>query len=129
MPRPSRAHKATEGRLLHFGQSKDDPTRLQIKVMMGSLAPLEMPLSTDVRRVNTPMMTYTFRSERIRIGLENHLSVVCRRSEDEGVGNLCVNGHGSLELRGVRKASRVSWNRFSTRMAAVKRSSRPRGMS
>jgi transposase len=31
-----------------LGQSKDDPTRPQIKVMMGSLAPLGMPLATDV---------------------------------------------------------------------------------
>ena len=33
---------------MQFGQSKDDPTRPQLKVMMGSLAPLGMPLSTDV---------------------------------------------------------------------------------
>jgi transposase len=36
----SGAHEVTEGRLLQFGQSKDDPTRPQIKVMMGSLGPL-----------------------------------------------------------------------------------------
>jgi len=41
-------HEVTEGGLLQFGQSKDDPTRPQIKVMMGSLDPLGMPLSTDV---------------------------------------------------------------------------------
>src|SRR5215813_9252887 len=29
-------------------RGKDDPTRPQIKVMMGSLDPLGMPLSTDV---------------------------------------------------------------------------------
>ena len=34
--------------LLQFGHSKDDPTRPQIKVMMGSLDPLGMPLATDV---------------------------------------------------------------------------------
>src|SRR2546429_9829451 len=37
-----------ESGLLQFGHSKDDPTRPQIKVMMGSLDPLGMPLSTDV---------------------------------------------------------------------------------
>src|SRR5262247_715091 len=41
-------HEVTAGGLLQFGHSKDDPTRLQSKVMMGSLDPLGMPLSTDV---------------------------------------------------------------------------------
>jgi len=41
-------HEVTEAGLLQFGQSKDDPTRPQIKVMMGSLDPLGMPLATDV---------------------------------------------------------------------------------
>src|SRR5947208_5954567 len=44
----SGAHEVTEGGLVQFGQSKDDPTRPQIKVMMGSLDPLGMPLATDV---------------------------------------------------------------------------------
>ena len=33
---------------MQFGHSKDDPTRPQIKVMMGSLDTLGMPLATDV---------------------------------------------------------------------------------
>jgi transposase len=41
-------HEVPEGGLLQFGHSKDDPTRPQIKVMMGSLDPLGMPLATDV---------------------------------------------------------------------------------
>jgi transposase len=41
-------HKVTEGGLVQFGHSKDDPARPQIKVMMGSLDPLGMPLATDV---------------------------------------------------------------------------------
>src|SRR5215470_15698584 len=41
-------HEVTAGGLLQFGHSKDDPTRPQIKVMIGSLDPLGMPLSTDV---------------------------------------------------------------------------------
>jgi transposase len=34
--------------LVQFGHSKDDPTQPQIKVMIGSLDPLGMPLATDV---------------------------------------------------------------------------------
>src|SRR6267142_6502281 len=45
----SGAHEVTAGGLLQFGHSKDDPTRPQIKVMLGSLDPLGMPLATDVR--------------------------------------------------------------------------------
>jgi transposase len=41
-------HAVTAEGLLQFGHSKDDPTRPQLKVMMGSLDPLGMPLSTDV---------------------------------------------------------------------------------
>jgi len=41
-------HEVTAGGLGQFGQSKDDPTRPQIKVMIGSLDPLGMPLATDV---------------------------------------------------------------------------------
>lgn len=41
-------HEGIDGGRFQFGHSKDDPTRPQIKVMMGSLAPLGMPLSTDV---------------------------------------------------------------------------------
>src|SRR5436189_3004456 len=40
-------HEVTAGGLVQFGHSKDDPTRPQIKVMMGSLDPLGMPLATD----------------------------------------------------------------------------------
>src|SRR5467141_3912618 len=41
-------HAVTAGGLLQFGHSKDDPTRPQIKVMMGSLDPFGIPLATDV---------------------------------------------------------------------------------
>ena len=44
----SGAHDVTDGGLVQFGHSKDDPTRPQIKVMMGALDPLGMPLATDV---------------------------------------------------------------------------------
>jgi transposase len=63
-------HEVTEGGLVQFGHSKDDPTRPQIKVMMGSLAPLGMPLSTDVlsgERADDGL--YLPIIERMRIGL------------------------------------------------------------
>jgi transposase len=41
-------HEVTEGGRLPFGHNKDDPTRPQIKVMLGSLALLGMPLATEV---------------------------------------------------------------------------------
>jgi transposase len=44
----SGAHEVTAGGLVQCGQRKDDPTRPPSKVMMGSLDPLGMPLSTDV---------------------------------------------------------------------------------
>jgi transposase len=44
----SGAHAVTTDGLCQFGPRKDAPTRPQLKVMMGSLDPLEMPLSTDV---------------------------------------------------------------------------------
>src|SRR5437016_8813324 len=44
----SGTHEVTAGGLVQFGHSKADPTRPQIKVMMGSLDPLGMPLATDV---------------------------------------------------------------------------------
>lgn len=44
----SGAHEVTAEGLLQFGHSKDDPTRPQIKIMLGSLDPLGMPLATDV---------------------------------------------------------------------------------
>src|SRR5882724_2407813 len=41
-------HEVTEEGLFQFGHSKDDPTRPQMKVMLGALDPLGMPLATDV---------------------------------------------------------------------------------
>jgi transposase len=67
----SGAHEVTAEGLLQFGHSKDDPTRPQIKVMMGSLDPLGMPLSTDVlsgERADDGL--YIPIIERIRTGLQ-----------------------------------------------------------
>jgi transposase len=64
-------HEVTEEGLVQFGHSKDDPTRPQIKVMMGSLDPLGMPLSTDVlsgERADDGL--YLPIIERIRTGLK-----------------------------------------------------------
>ena len=64
-------HEVTAEGLLQFGHSKDDPTRPQIKVMMGSLDPLGMPLSTDVlsgERADDGL--YLPIIERIRVGLK-----------------------------------------------------------
>jgi len=64
-------HEVTEGGLVQFGHSKDDPTRPQIKVMMGSLDPLGMPLATDVlsgERADDGL--YLPIIERIRTGLK-----------------------------------------------------------
>jgi len=41
-------HEVTAEGLFQFGHSKDDPTRPQMKVMLGALDPLGMPLATDV---------------------------------------------------------------------------------
>src|SRR6266702_1689999 len=67
----SGAHEVTAGGLLQFGHSKDDPTRPQIKVMLGSLDPLGMPLSTDVlsgERADDGL--YLSLIERVRAGLK-----------------------------------------------------------
>jgi transposase len=41
-------HEVIAEGLFQFGHSKDDPTRPQIKVMLGALDPLGMPLATNV---------------------------------------------------------------------------------
>jgi transposase len=64
-------HEVTEGGLLPCGHSKDDPTRPQITVMMGSLDPLGMPLATDVlsgERADDGLSLPII--ERIRTGLQ-----------------------------------------------------------
>ena len=67
----SGAHEVTAEGLLQFGHSKDDPTRPQIKVMLGSLDPLGLPLATDVlsgERADDGL--YIPIIERIRNGLQ-----------------------------------------------------------
>ena len=67
----SGAHEVAAGGLVQFGHSKDDPTRPQIKVMIGSLDPLGLPLATDVvsgDRADDGL--YIPLMERIRTGLK-----------------------------------------------------------
>jgi transposase len=64
-------HEVTEEGLVQFGHSKDDPARPQIKVMIGSLDPLGMPLATDVlsgERADDGL--YIPLMERLRTGLQ-----------------------------------------------------------
>jgi transposase len=64
-------HEVTAGGLWQFGQSKDAPTRPQLKVMLGSLDPLGMPLATEVlsgERADDGL--YRPMIERIRVGLQ-----------------------------------------------------------
>ena len=64
-------HEVTAGGLFQFGHSKDGPTRPQIKVMLGALDPLGMPLATDVvsgERADDGL--YLPIIERIRTGLQ-----------------------------------------------------------
>src|SRR5262252_9926740 len=64
-------HEVTEEGLVQFGHSKDDPARPQLKVMLGSLDPLGMPLATDVvsgERADDGL--YLPLIERIRTGLQ-----------------------------------------------------------
>ncbi len=41
-------HKVVENGIFQFGNSKDDPSKPQVKIMTGSLDPLSMPLCSDV---------------------------------------------------------------------------------
>jgi transposase len=64
-------HEVTEEGLVQFGHSKDDPTRPQIKVLIGSLDPLGMPLATEVlsgERADDGL--YIPIMERVRTGLQ-----------------------------------------------------------
>ena len=64
-------HEVTTEGLFQFGHSKDDPTQPQIKVMIGSLDPMGMPLSTDVvSGEHADDGLYLPIIERIRTGLQ-----------------------------------------------------------
>lgn len=63
-------HEVTEAGLFQFGHSKDEPTKPQIKVMLGALDPLGVPLSVDVlsgERADDGL--YVASIDRIRAGL------------------------------------------------------------
>ena len=123
-------HEVIAEGLVQFGHSKDDPARPQIKVMMGSLDPLGMPLATEVlsgERADDGL--YIPLIERIRTGLKTTgLLFVgdCKRSaldtraylarhQDWYRVAIAVNwgdsgGHGRLDHRrgDARRGGRVS---------------------
>ena len=79
-PQVAGDHEVIAEGLFQFGHSKDDPTRPQIKVMLGAWDPLGMPLATDVwsgERADDGL--YLPIIERIRSGLPNTGLAVCRR--------------------------------------------------
>jgi transposase len=109
-------YEVTDGRLFQFGHSKDDPTRPQIKVMMGSLDPLGMPLSTDVlsgERADDGL--YIPAIDRIRAGLSTSgLLFVgdCKMSALETRGHIAGHHHlylSPLPLTGATAESMAAW--------------------
>jgi transposase len=109
-------HEVTEGGLLQFGHSKDDPSRPQIKVMMGSLDPLGMPLSTDVlsgERADDGL--YIPAIDRIRTGLnKSGLLFVgdCKMSAVETRAHIAGHQHvylSPLPLTGVTAELMDAW--------------------
>jgi transposase len=112
----SGAHEVTEGGLVQFGHSKDDPTRPQIKVMIGSLDPLGMPLATDVvsgERADDGL--YLPIIERIRSGLRTPgLLFVgdCKMSALDTRAYLARHGDGYLSplpLTGTTAEAMEAW--------------------
>ena len=70
-PTGSGDHEVTDEGLGQCGHSKDDPARPQIKVMMGSLDPLGLPLATDgVSGERADDGLYLPLMERVRTGLK-----------------------------------------------------------
>jgi transposase len=109
-------HEVTAGGLLQFGHSKDDPTRPQIKVMMGSLDPLGMPLSTDVlsgERADDGL--YIPIIDRIRAGLsKSGLLFVgdCKMSALDTRGHIVRHQHvylSPLPLTGATAEAMEAW--------------------
>ena len=109
-------HEVIEGGLFQFGHSKDDPTRPQIKVMMGSLDPMGMPLSTDVlsgERADDGL--YIPIIDRIRLGLnKSGLLFVgdCKMSALETRAHIAAHQHmylSPLPVTGATAESMEAW--------------------
>jgi transposase len=109
-------HAVSDGGLFQFGHSKDDPTRPQIKIMMGSLDPLGMPLATDVlsgERADDGL--YTAIIDRIQSGLDKKgLLFVgdCKMSALETRWHLASHQQlylSPLPLTGSTAAAMVGW--------------------
>ena len=74
-------HEVTEGRLMQFGHSKDDPSLPQIKLAAASLDPLGMPLVSEVVSGETADDgLYSGLIERVdtSLGKPGLLIIVCR---------------------------------------------------
>ena len=111
-------HEAAEGGLFQFGHSKDDPSRPQIKVMMGSLDPMGMPLSTDVlsgERADDGL--YIPSIDRIRSGLnQSGLLFVadCKMSALDTRAHIAAHQHvylSPLPLTGSTAEDMEAWTR------------------
>lgn len=111
-------HEVSAGGLFQFGHSKDDPTRPQIKIMMGSLDPLGMPLSTAVlsgERADDGL--YIPIIDRIRSGLnKSGLLFVgdCKMSALETRAHIAGHQHvylSPLPLTGATAESMEAWTR------------------
>jgi transposase len=109
-------HEVIDGGLFQFGHSKDDPSRPQIKVMMGALDPLGMPLSTAVlsgERADDGL--YVPIIDRIRLGLDKSgLLFVgdCKMSALETRWHLASHQHlylSPLPLTGSTATSMAGW--------------------
>ncbi|MDH3598612.1 MAG: IS1634 family transposase [Candidatus Tectomicrobia bacterium] len=109
-------HEVINGGLFQFGHSKDDPTRPQIKVMIGSLDPMGMPLATDVlsgERADDGL--YIPIIDRIRSGLDKSgLLFVgdCKMSALETRWHLASHQHlylSPLPLTGSTAAAMAGW--------------------
>jgi transposase len=109
-------HEVPEGGLVQFGHSKDDPTRPQIKVMVGSLDPLGMPLATAVlsgERADDGL--YIPSIDRIRAGLpQRDLLFVgeCKMSALETRAHMVGHQHLSLSplpLTGSTAEAMEAW--------------------
>jgi transposase len=109
-------HEVIDGGLFQFGRSKDDPSRPQIKVMIGSLDPVGMPLSTDVlsgERADDGL--YIPIIDRIQTGLHKSALLFvgdCKMSALETRWHLASHQHvylSPLPLTGSRAEAMAGW--------------------
>jgi hypothetical protein len=84
-PTVSGDHEVPAGGLVPFGESKEAPTRPPINVMIGSWAPLGLPLATDVvSGVCADDGVYPPDHRASPSRMADHRAGVCRRWSEEG---------------------------------------------